>query len=148
MLTKFSMENVKLVSTPMTTSCHLTKDDGSLKFDQTHYRFFIGGFLYLTLPRPNIMHATCMVVRYQANPKKYIDVVVKMIFKYLKGTLDYVLWYKKDSDFSLLNYINSYWLSCVDDKRGTGHSDFFLGGRLVSYLRKKQDSISLTTVGA
>lgn len=63
-LKKFGMENSKPVGTSMVIGCHLSKDDESLEVDQTLYRSMIGGLLYLTTSRPNIMHAICMVARY------------------------------------------------------------------------------------
>lgn len=47
------------------------------------------------------MHIICLVSIYQANPEQSHDKVVKMIFRYLKGTVDFGLCYRKDDDFSL-----------------------------------------------
>ena len=51
MLKKFGMEDCKLVSTPMITSCKLSKDDESKEVDQRIYRSMIGSLLYVTSPR-------------------------------------------------------------------------------------------------
>lgn len=72
-LKKFGMDNSKLCGTPMVTSCHLRKDDESLEVDHKIYRSMIGGLLYLTASRPNIMHVVCLVARYQANPNQSHD---------------------------------------------------------------------------
>ena len=47
-LNKFGMEDCKLVSTPMQTSCKLSKDDDSKDVDKRHYRLMIGSLLYVT----------------------------------------------------------------------------------------------------
>jgi hypothetical protein len=52
MLKKFGMEDCKPVSTPMQTSCKLSKDDDSKDADQRLYRSMIGSLLYVTSSRP------------------------------------------------------------------------------------------------
>ena len=57
MLKRFKMEDCKPVSTPMTTSCKLSKDDESNAVDQKLYRSMIGSLLYVTGSRPDVMQA-------------------------------------------------------------------------------------------
>nr|GEY80038.1 hypothetical protein [Tanacetum cinerariifolium] len=56
---------------------------------------------------PDIMFATCMCARYQANPNEHHVSAVKRIFRYLKGTINLGLWYPKDSGFDLTAYPNA-----------------------------------------
>ncbi|GJT60557.1 retrovirus-related pol polyprotein from transposon TNT 1-94 [Tanacetum coccineum] len=56
--------------------------------DHTDYRSMIGSLMYLTSSRPDIMFATCMCARYQANPNEHHVSAVKRIFRYLKGTIN------------------------------------------------------------
>lgn len=64
----------------------------------------------------------------------------------MKDTLDYDLWYPKDTYFTLSAYIDAYWVGCVNDKKIKSGGAFFLGCGLVSWLSKKQDSVSLSTI--
>lgn len=80
----------------MVTSCKLSKNDESLKANKILYRSMVGGLLYLTQTRPGIMHS-----RYQDDSKESHVIDVKRIFKYLKGNVDYGLWYSKNDDFML-----------------------------------------------
>jgi hypothetical protein len=93
MLTKFQMEYSSPVSTPMVVGCKLSKDDISFDVDQRTYRSMIGSLPYITSSRPDIMQAVGMVGRYQSASKQIHLVAVKRIFKYLKGTMTYGLWY-------------------------------------------------------
>lgn len=68
------------------------KNDESPKDDQSEYISMIGGLLFLTTTRLYIMHVVCLVDRFQEDLRES-HVVVKMIFRYLKGTLDHGLWY-------------------------------------------------------
>lgn len=79
----------------------------------------IGELLYLTTTRPDIMHAVCLVARFQADPKEAYVTAVKRIFRYLKGTPDYELWYPKSDDFTLSTYTDVDWARCVDDWKST-----------------------------
>jgi hypothetical protein len=100
-LKMFRMEDSTPVSTPMVTRCKLSKDDDSPDVDQSSYRSMIDILLYITTYRPDIMHAIGMVGRYQSAPKHSHLIVVKRIFKYLKGTMNYVLWYPRNKNFQL-----------------------------------------------
>jgi hypothetical protein len=73
---------------------------------------------------------------------------VKRIFKYLKGTEEFGLWYPKGNDLSLIAYTDVDWVGCIDDRQSTSGKKFYLGECLVSWLRKKQSSISLSTAEA
>nr|GEU32306.1 hypothetical protein VITISV_036637 [Tanacetum cinerariifolium] len=56
--------------------------------DATLYRVMIGSLIYLTSSRPDLIYAVCLCARYQAKPiEKHLN-VVKIIFLYLKGTIN------------------------------------------------------------
>jgi hypothetical protein len=88
------------------------------------------------------------VARFQETPKESHVLAVKRIFRYLKGIEESRLWYPKGKDLSLLAYIDADWESCIDDRRSTSGAVFYLGQFLVSWLSKKQSSVSLSTADA
>jgi hypothetical protein len=104
----------------------------------------IGSLLYVTASRLDIMQAIGLVAGFQYAPKERHVLVVKRIFRYLKGTLDFDLWYSRSKDFTLTSYIDVDWERSIDDNKSTIGEAFFLGNCLVSWLRKKQNSISLS----
>jgi hypothetical protein len=81
--------------TPMVTGCKLSKDDESLEENQTLYMSMIGSLLYVTTSRPDIMQAIGLVAQFQAASKETHVQAVKRIFKYLKGTLDFLVVLKR-----------------------------------------------------
>jgi hypothetical protein len=144
------MEDSSTVSTPMVVGCKLSKDDVSRVVDQRTYRSMIGILLYITTSRPDvnasyIMQAIGMVGHFQSAPKKTHLAAVKRIFKYLKGTMTYGLWYPRNQNFQLTAYSNVDWDKCVDERKSTSGGAFFLGDSLVAWVSKKQGSISLST---
>ena len=147
LLKKFGMQDCSSSSTPMATATKLDKDTGK-SVDITDYRGMIGSLLYLTASRPDIMYATCLCARFQADPREPHLQAVKRIFKYLKGTADLGLWYPRESDFKLIGYSDADFAGCKIDRKSTSGSCQFLGGRLVSWFSKKQKSISTSTAEA
>jgi hypothetical protein len=145
MLKKFQMEDSSPVSTPMVVDCNLSKDDISPDIDQRTYRSMIGSILYIITSRPNIMQVVGMVGRYQCAPKQIHLVAIIRILKYLKGTMNYGLWYPKNQNFQLTSYSDADWENCVDERKSTSGGAFFLGDLLVAWISKKQGSISLST---
>jgi hypothetical protein len=148
MLKRFGMEDCKLIITPMQTSCKLSKDDDSKSIDQRQYRSMIDNLLYVTTSRPYVMQEVGQVARFQAAPKESHVLTVKRIFRYLKGTEEFGLWYQKGKYLSLIAYIDADWAGCIDDQRSTSGATFYLGECLVSWLKKKQSSVSLSTAEA
>ena len=129
----------------MVTGHKLSRKDETPTIEQNKYRFMIGGLQYLTHRKLDIANAVRMVARFQANPKEYHYVGIKRIFRYLKGTSNYNIWYDKRNDFTLCTYIDADWVGDRDDIKSTSGGSFFLGGRLVSCLKKKQYCTSQST---
>ena len=93
----------------MVTSCKLCKNDESLEVDHTMHRSIIGSFVYVTNTRPYVMQSIRLVSIFQSSPKETHVASVKIIFRYLKGTMEYGLWYPKGNDYSLKAYTDAYW---------------------------------------
>lgn len=85
----------------------------------------------------NIANVVSIKEGFPVDPKELDYVVVKRIFKYLKGTLDFGLWYDRSNDFTLYAYTSVDWASSMDDRKSTIVGTFFLKGRLVFWLSKK-----------
>jgi hypothetical protein len=137
------MKYSKPVGTPMVTGCKLSKDDDSPDVDQSSYRSMIGSLLYITSYHQDIMHVVGMVGRYHSAPKQSHFLAIKRIFRYLKETMTYGLWYPRNQNFQLTAYSDVDWANCVDERKTTNGGAFFLGDSLVAWLSKKQGSISL-----
>ena len=64
LLKRFKMDECKPIKTPMSTNGHLNLEEGGNTVDQTLCRSMIGGLLYLTASRPDIMFSVCMCARF------------------------------------------------------------------------------------
>ncbi|KAK6162476.1 hypothetical protein DH2020_002317 [Rehmannia glutinosa] len=148
LLKKFGIKEGRTVSTPMATNVKIDKVEKGKSVDESKYRGMIGSLLYLTASRLDILHVVCLCARFQSNPKESHMSSVKRIFRYLKGTIQYGLFYPKNEIFSLKGYRDSDYAGNIDDRKSTSGSCQFLGDYLVSWFSKKQNCVSLSTTEA
>ncbi|GJV84329.1 hypothetical protein Tco_1524227 [Tanacetum coccineum] len=90
----------------------------------------------------------CMCARYQAKPTKNHLEAIKRVFWYLRGTINWGLWYPKDTAMALTAYADADHAGCQDTRRSTSGSAQFLGDKLVSWSSKKQKSTAISTTEA
>ena len=95
---KFGLEFASSVRTPMCPNVKLTVNLLGKSVDSSLNRSMIGGFLYLTASRTNISYSVGVCARYQANPKEPHMIALKRIIKYIKTTVDFGVWYSKDTN--------------------------------------------------
>nr|GEX27346.1 retrovirus-related Pol polyprotein from transposon TNT 1-94 [Tanacetum cinerariifolium] len=144
-LKKYGLNTCDIIGTPMDIKDKLDLDPTETPVDATKYLSMIGALMYLTSSRPNIVHATCVCARYQAQPTEKHLKEVERIFRYLRGTVNMGLWYMKDSGFKLTGFSNADYAGCKDTFKSTSDGAQFLGEKLVSWSSKKQDCTSLST---
>ncbi|GKB94069.1 retrovirus-related pol polyprotein from transposon TNT 1-94 [Tanacetum coccineum] len=147
-LKKYGMESSDPVDTPMVEKSKLDEDTQGKAIDPTHYRGMIGTLMYLTASRPDLTFAVCMCARYQAKPTEKHLHAVKRIFKYLRGTVNWGLWYPKDSSIALTAYADADHAGCQDTRRSTSGCMQLLGDRLVSWSSKRQKSAAISSTKA
>nr|GFC68957.1 retrovirus-related Pol polyprotein from transposon TNT 1-94 [Tanacetum cinerariifolium] len=144
-LKRFGMENCDTVPTPMVEQAKLKIYLVGKPVDHTHYQSMIGSLMYVTSSRPDIMFATCMYARYQANPNEHQVSAVKRIFRYLKGSINLGLWYPKYFGFDLTAYSDADHAGYHLDRKSTSGSVQFLGDKLVCWSSKKHNCVSIST---
>ena len=93
--------------------------------------------LYITASRLNIMFSVCLCTRYQSNPKKSHLTAMKRIFRHIKNTVNYGLFYPKSISFDLILYRDADFASRKSDKKSTSGTCHFLRHSLVSWITKK-----------
>ena len=77
--------------------------------------------------------------------------MVKHVLRYVRGTLEYKLFYTKSSDgLCLSGCSDSDWGTCVDDRRSTTGYMFMLNpqGPPISWKSKKQATVALSSCEA
>ncbi|CAM8968649.1 unnamed protein product [Rhodiola kirilowii] len=148
LIKKFDLAKASHKRTPAATHLKITKDDAGVNVDQTLYRSMIGSLLYLTASRPDISYAVGVCARYQSEPKESHLLQVKRIIKYVCETVEFGIWYTKNTNPHLVGFYDADWAGNAEDRKSTSGGCFFLGNNLVSWFSKKQNSISLSMAEA
>ena len=94
------------------------------------------------------MYSVCLCARFQSDPRESHLTAVKRIFKYLKGTTNLGLFYRKSSDYSLVGYCDADFAGDRVERKSTSGSCQFLGENLISWSSKRQSTIALSTAEA
>ena len=103
---KFGLEFASFVRTPISPNVKLTVDLLGKSVDSSLYRSMIGSLLYLSASRLDISYSVGVCARYQSNPKESHMITLKRIIKYVKTTVDFSVWYSKDTNNVLARYSN------------------------------------------
>ncbi|GKD76137.1 retrovirus-related pol polyprotein from transposon TNT 1-94 [Tanacetum coccineum] len=142
------MDSCDPVDTPMVDRLKLDEDPLGIPIDHTQFHSMVGSLMYLTASKPDLVFIVCMCARYQASPtKKHLE-TLKRVFRYLKGTINWELWYPKDTAMALTAYADADHAGCQDTRRSTSGSAQFLRDKLVSWSSKKQKSTAISTTEA
>ncbi|PWA80314.1 hypothetical protein CTI12_AA197830 [Artemisia annua] len=147
-LKKYDLSDCPSVKTPMVPPNNLGPDLTGKPVNQTMFRGMIGSLMYLLATRPDIQFAVCLCARYQSDPKESHLTTVKRILRYLKGTSNLGLYYPNCSGFDLKGYTDSDYAGCNMDRKSTSGSCQFLGGKLVCWSTKKQQSVAMSSAEA
>ena len=148
LLKKFKLEDCKVMNTPMHPTCNLSKEDEGAKVDQKLYRGMIGSLLYLTASRPDILFSVCLCARFQSDPRESHMTAVKRIFRYLKGTTNLGLLYRKSLDYKLIGFCDADYAGDRIERKSTSGNCQFLGDNLISWASKRQTTIAMSTAEA
>ncbi|XP_073220910.1 secreted RxLR effector protein 161-like [Cicer arietinum] len=105
----------------------------------------IGSLLYLTASRPEIVFTVGLCARFQSALKESHLTAVKRIFRYLVGTTDIGLLYRKCSHFDLIAYCDVDYAGDKIERKITSGACLFLGEALISWSSRKQNTIALST---
>ena len=70
---------------------------------------------------------------------------LKRIITYVKTTAEFGVWYNKDASDVLVGYSDTDWAGNANDRKSTSEGCIYVGNKLVSWMSKKQNSISLST---
>ncbi|XP_039142881.1 uncharacterized mitochondrial protein AtMg00810-like [Dioscorea cayenensis subsp. rotundata] len=148
LLETYGMLECKPLSTPMEPNIKLRAGEGKNLEDPRMYRQLVGSLIYLTLTRPDLAYAVGVASRYMQNPKKPHLEAVRRILRYLKGTTDYGILYRKGEGCQVTGYCDADYAGDCDTRRSTTGYIFSLGSGAVSWCSKRQPTVSLSTTEA
>jgi hypothetical protein len=145
---KFNMAELKPASTPMSIAMVPDPNENGKPVDQREYRRMIGSLLYLMETRPNIQFIMCLYARFKASPHISHRQAIQRIFRYLKYTLEFGIWYSTSSSLDLVGFSDADFAGCGIDRKSTLGTCHFLGSSLICWSSCKQTSVAQSTIEA
>ncbi|KAJ0833844.1 putative RNA-directed DNA polymerase [Helianthus annuus] len=139
LLNKFGMSDCKIEDVPMSPYEKFRVDDGEDKVDETKYRSLVGSLIYLTHTRPELAYSVGVLSRFMQAPSKNHLGAAKKVLRYVAGTTQLGLWYKKakDNKTEVHGFTDSDWAACIDDRKSVSGYVFSIGKGAVAWSSKK-----------
>lgn len=134
-LARANMAEANPISSPMASTCKLSKVGSNPCDDVNLYRSIVGALQYATLTHPEISYSVNKVCQFMSNPLDSHWRAVKRILRYLQGVATHGLLLsptKTPSSFPLFAFCDADWASDPDDRRSTSGYCIFFGSNLVS----------------
>ena len=106
-LSRFGMEESNQVKNPIVSGTKLLKDDTGTKIDETLFKQVVGSLMYLTATRPDLMYAVSLISRFMSCPTESHWRTTNRILRYLKGTIELGIFYKKEGCTDVAAYADN-----------------------------------------
>jgi histone deacetylase 1/2 len=147
LLDSTKMQGAKPLACPTTSGMKLSLYDGTLLPDSTEYRRVMDALQYCTISRPDISYAVNQLCQFMHNLEDTHWMAIKRVLRYLKGTVDYGLYYAP-STLDIHVFCDSDWAGNPDDRRSTSGFIIFLEKNLISWCAMKQGVVSRSSTEA
>ncbi|GJW88863.1 hypothetical protein Tco_0164203 [Tanacetum coccineum] len=92
---------------PMDPGTKLVKAEDGNSVDATYYRSLIGSLRYLLHTRPDLSYSVGLLSRFMQDPKDHHLKAIKQVIRYIKGTKEHGIIYKKEGGCKITGYSDS-----------------------------------------
>ncbi|OAE32324.1 hypothetical protein AXG93_809s1050 [Marchantia polymorpha subsp. ruderalis] len=154
-LARFNMADCKPIDTPMEPGLKLSTLDSPNSVGESEevknipYQAAVGSLTWAMVTRSDISFAVSSVAQFMSNLGLTHWKLVKRIFRYLRGILDFGLVFTRvDKPSGLTGYSDADWGGCLDTRLSTSGYCFQLNGGTISWISKKQKSVTLSSIEA
>ena len=154
-LGSYDMDQCKAVSTPLgahfklktPTDIEHREEEEFMK--KVPYQNAVGSIMYSMVgTHPDLAHVVGVVSRFMSKPMKEHWQAVKWVMRYIKGSVDTRLSFKKKGDFIVRGYCDSDYAGDLDQSKSTTGMVFTVGGNPVSWRSSLQKVVALSTTEA
>ena len=97
---------------------------------------------------PDLAFVTGMLGRFQSNPGPDHWKAAKKVLRYMQGTKNFMLTYRKSDNLEVIGYLDSDLAGCVDSMKSTSGYIFTLAGGAISWKSSKQKIVASSTMMA
>ena len=154
LLRTFGMTECRPSCTPLQPGTKLSKDDGPSTHEEkgemknVPYRELVGLLMYVAqCTRPDIAYAVAKLSQFSFNPGRTHWVEAKRVLRYLSGTLQHGLKYRRTTP-SMELWTDADWAGDLDDSHSFSGMAVSFGGNVVDWRASKQKCITLSTMEA
>ena len=126
-------------------------DLNSKPADKQLYQEIVGSLIYvMSCTRPDICFSVSKLAQHMQNPTNAHLSMAKQVLRYLKGTINHALTFKKADKLELIAYSDSDWANDTEDRKSMSGYCFKLciDGPLISWRAKKQSVVALSSCEA
>ena len=151
LLTIFGMQNCKPKCTPSEMNINKQNKEPLDECQHRIYRQIVGGLIYIMCStRPDLAFIVTILSQSLSNPTEGDFVMAKHVLRYLKGTKDCSLVFKKSGQtISVNGFCDSDWANSEDRKSISGYCfNIFPKGPLISWKTRKQPTVALSSCEA
>jgi hypothetical protein len=97
----------------------------------------IGSLLYLIVTRSDIQFTVGLRACFQASSCSSHQMAIQRVFRYLKHTPEFGIWYSASSSLDLVGFFDADFAGCGIDRKSTSGTCHFLGSSLVCWSSRK-----------
>jgi Reverse transcriptase (RNA-dependent DNA polymerase) len=155
MLKRYNMQNCSPSVAPIIKGDKFSKfqcpknDLERAQMKKIPYASVVGSLMYAQVcTRPDIAFVVGMLGRYQTDPGMDHWKAAKKVLRYLQGTKNYMLTFRKSDNLEVIGYSDSDFSGCVDSKKSTSGYIFMLAGGPISWKSAKQSITASSTMQA
>ena len=152
-LKRYGMQDCNPLPTPVTKGDKFSlnqcpKSTLQLKEMQNlPYASIVGSLMYAQVcTRPDIAFIVGMLGRYMSNPGKEHWSAAKKVLRYLQGTKNHMLMYRRSNKLEIIGYSDSDHAGCEDSRMSTSGYVYLLAGGAISWKSVKQTLVTSSTM--
>jgi hypothetical protein len=145
---KFNTTELKSVSTPMSSAASLGLDEDGEAVDQREYKSMIGSLLYLTATWLDIQFVVGLCACFQSSPRSSHQMAVQQLFRYLKHTPEFGIWYYASSSLDLVGFLDADFVGCGINRKSISGTYHFPGSSLICWTSQNQSLVAQSTTKA
>ena len=132
------MESIKPMETPLAGNWR--KEDATLSevVEAIVYRQLVGSLMYLVNTELDMCYVVNQLSQVMVRPTKLYRKVENHVLRYLRGTSQYGLWYRRTEGVKLQGFADADWAGSPSDKKSASRGIFSIGSMTVSWYNRKQ----------
>jgi len=142
------MEKCKPMQSPLVGNWRKEDATSGEVVATTIYQQLVGSLMYLVNTRVDLCFAVNQLSQAMVQPTKLFWKAAKHVLRYLRGTSQFGLWYKRTEGVKLQGFTDADLAGSPSNRKITSGGIFNLGSDVVSWYSRKQRSVALSSTEA